>query len=84
MYDLEYFELAADIVGLPEENLDDMDYQMLDEMLIDKFDIQFEQFIEITKTLLKYVTVAKSPLTGNVYKGFGKNGLWYLKTEKGL
>ena len=81
MTDLEQFELAAMLVDLPESYLDEMDYDKLDELLIDKYGSDYMSFGKIVTDLIPLITIAKSELTNKVYKGFALDGLWYGKKE---
>lgn len=75
-------ELAATITGI---NYDHPEYRSseVEEILNDRFKIDIETLTDIVARLLPLIHVAKSPLTGTVYKGFAdiNNGTWILKTQ---
>ena len=70
-------ELAAHILGVDvDEKWDD-----LDELLIDKFNIDLHLFEQLIEKLLPLCHVAKGALSDDVYCGFADkpNGVWILK-----
>ena len=71
-------ELAAHILGVDvDENWDE-----LDDLLVDKFNIDLHILEQITEKLLPLCHVAKGAFSGNVYCGFADkaNGVWIVKT----
>ena len=72
-----YFDIEELIRGLGQLD-DEAD---IDQYLFDKYEIGFDQFSKVVEDLLPLVTVSKSALTDTVYKGFGKDGLFLLKTK---
>ena len=70
-------ELAAHIL---EVDVDENWWQ-LDELLVDRFDIDLDIFEQLTKKLLPLCNVAKGTLSDNVYCGFAdkSNNVWLLK-----
>ena len=67
-------ELVRGIGGLNDE----VD---IDNYLYDKFSIEFDGFGKIIRALLPLITVGESPLTKKVYKGFGKDNMFFIKQE---
>lgn len=70
-------ELARHLCGLP-DNDEDTD---VDEALMEKFDVDLEQFTAITEALLPLCVMHTSELTGKSYQGFGKDGLMLMQRE---
>ena len=58
-------------------NLDD-DYDVT-LYVYEKFNVEWDSFCLIIKELMPLIEVFQSPLTGNIYKGFGKEGLFFIK-----
>lgn len=76
-------ELACVVTGLDYDEID-ADHDIIEEKLSQEFDISFESFHELIERLLPLIEVQKSDLTKTLYKGFGKDGLWLVKTEVNL
>lgn len=70
-------ELAAYLLGLD----DDYDTETIDEALTEKYEISFDQFHKIVELLIPLCEVAKSPITGVVFRGFAdrKEGFWLTR-----
>lgn len=79
---LEIEELACKIVGLDYDEID-ADEVLIEDKLMEEFNIDLSLFSSLIGRLLPLVNVAKSDLTGIWYKGFAdtKNKLWLVKTE---
>lgn len=82
---LTYFnveELAAHILGVTEqyEESDEPSY-LIEDVLYEELGINFDTFHEIVSLLVPLITVAESPLTKKLYKGFGADGVWLVKEE---
>jgi len=78
-------ELAAHILGL---DYDQVESDEIEEKIFDKFECSMETFQVIVSHLLPLVDVGKSPLTGEVYKGFsksisedGKDKVWIVRDK---
>ena len=74
---ISYFDIEELVRGM--DGLDDD--ADIDQHLFDKYEIGFDQFSKVVEDLLPLVVVGQSPLTNTVYKGFGRDGLFFLKTE---
>ena len=57
------------------------DYSFLEELLFDAYGINIEDFEKLINALLPMCYEAKSELTGTVYQGFGKNGIWLCRNK---
>ncbi len=57
---------------------DDVD---VDEYIYDNFGVEFDSFVKIIETLMPLIVMGQSPLTQKVYKGFGKDGVFFIKQE---
>lgn len=73
-YDIE--ELAKYICGLSDD-----DETEVDDCLYDKFEIDFDGFQRIVKSLLPLCAMGKSPLSGIAYQGFAKGNCFLVKQE---
>lgn len=80
---LDLEELAAHLCGLQDK--DDYDISDLDDGLMEKYDISFEQFEKLMRVLWPMVDLGVSPLTNSVFIGFthkeGANGMWLAKRD---
>lgn len=72
----EFEELLAAIMGISDDEWDD-----IPEQFYDKYEIDFDSAYELVKAMLPFCTVGKSPLTGKVYQGFAKDGVFLVKRE---
>lgn len=74
------YDLACYICGLT----DGADFDVLEESLWDEFGIELDAFQKIVGKLLPLIDVGKSPITGQIFKGFSDTsngyGLWLVKT----
>jgi len=75
-------ELAAHILNMDE----DSEYDDLEEAIYEKFDCSMETFEDIVSHLVPCASIAKSPISEVVYRGFSKpigNGAscWMVKQE---
>jgi hypothetical protein len=65
-------ELADAVLGLTEDQVNDApDY---DALLDDKFGVDLETFASIADALLPFTLPARTAITGELYKGFAKDG----------
>ena len=71
-FDIE--ELIRGIGGL-NDDADIYDY------LYDKFNVDFDDFHKIVECLMRHIVVGESPLTKKIYKGFGKDNMFFIKQE---
>ena len=71
-FDIE--ELIRGIGGLDDE-ADVYDY------VYDNFSIVWDDFVKIINVLMPLIVVGESPLTKKVYRGFGKDGVFFIKQE---
>ena len=67
-------ELVRGMAGLDDE-ADVYDYVQ------DKYSIDWDSFCFLIGHLLPLATMGESPLTGKIYQGFGKDGLFFIKQE---
>ena len=72
--------LAAAMLGLPEPDNDEQAEEVEDKF-VTSFGIDLLTFTDMIERLLPLCTVAESPLTGNRYRGFAKDGCFIVKTE---
>lgn len=72
-------ELAAYILGVDV----DEKWDELDDLLIERYDVDMGILNRLVKELLPLIEVAKSPLTGTIFAGFAarEKGLWLMKVE---
>lgn len=73
-------ELACQITGLDYDEID-ADTAIIEQKIIDQFDIDLGSFQEIIERLLPLIQIGQSELTKTMYKGFGKDGVWLVKME---
>ena len=45
----------------------------------EKLEFEWDCFVRLLNELVPLITVAESPLTGTVYKGFAKDGMFLIK-----
>lgn len=74
------YDLACHLCGLH----DGADYDVLEEKLWNEYSLELESFQKVVGALLPLIDIARSPLTGELYKGFADTsngyGLWLVKT----
>ena len=70
------FEVEELVRGIG--NLGDGDDEAFD-YIREEFDMDWDSFVKLINVLLPLIVVAKSPLTGNTYKGFGNDGIFFIK-----
>lgn len=66
-------ELVRGMYGLDDE-VDVIDY-------MEEKEIMWDSFNDLINKLLPLIQVGKSPLTKKIYKGFGKEGVFFIKQE---
>jgi hypothetical protein len=72
---IEHEDLLMYLTGSP----DDWDYgEALDEFE-ERYGIEWDQAQPLISALIPLAMCAESPLTGKVYQGFAKDGLWLAK-----
>lgn len=77
---LEYYEvmeLAAVILGMPENSEDDL----IERELWNELGTNLDEFKRIVEALLPLITISRSPLTDTLWKGFAKDGYFIVKQE---
>lgn len=57
------------------DDVDVLDY------VIEKYNIDWEDFCYLIRNLMPLIEYGESPLTKKRYKGFGKDGLFFIKQE---
>lgn len=64
-------ELACKACGLSEEETDEaINNGTIDDLLYDKYEICFEQYVKIVTDLIKFTLPAEAALTDETYQGF--------------
>ena len=80
----EVIELACEITGTDIETVYG-NFDVIEDALYEKLNIDFDSFHEIINRLLPLIDVGKSPLSGKFFKGFSKiedgRGCWIVKAE---
>lgn len=79
----EIIELALAVLGL-DEDFDDEDEldDYIEEKVIERFNVNLEQFGKIAEALIPLTIPARSPLTNKLYQGFTRDGeCWVFKKE---
>lgn len=73
-------ELACYITGLNYDEIDG-DSEIISEALQEKFGCDIVEFTTIIQHLLPLISIGKSPLTKETYKGFShpNKSLWFVK-----
>lgn len=74
-------ELAAAVVGYDVESEDGFDEDVIESELMEKLNVDLEEFGRIAEVLMPMCMVSKSPLTGRVYRGFAKGDYFIVKQE---
>lgn len=75
IYCWEVEELAEVVCGLPEGSGRDT----IEQALCDKFEISIESFEKLIKALAPMTPAAVSPLTGEAFSGFARNGTFIVR-----
>lgn len=80
---LDTYELAMKLCGLdPEDEEQFEDSDKVDEILYEKYGIEDTDGLDrLIKDLAEMADVAKSPLTEELYRGFGDGTVWLYKTK---
>jgi len=71
-FDIE--ELVRGMHALDDE-VDVYDY------VYDEYEMDWENFCKLITNLMPLITVGQSPLTNKIYKGFGKDNMFFIKQE---
>ena len=71
-FDVEELVRGMDCLG------DDVE---VEDYVLQKYDCSWEAFCHIVSDLLPLIVIGESPLTGKMYRGFGKEGLFFIKQE---
>ena len=76
-------ELACFALGKTEDEADEIiNNGDIDSLLIDKYDIGFEQYCNIVRDLIPFTIPAKTALNEKICYGFVKDGRFIVKVEK--
>ena len=51
------------------------------DFVVDEYSMDWDDFYKLISNLLPLAIVGQSPLTGKVYRGFGKNNMFFIKQE---
>ena len=79
---LEIIELACAMTGRDADKIETASDEIaLEETLAQRFNIDFNDLVKIAEKLLPLCTQGTSPLTGNNYRGFAKDGAWLAKVH---
>jgi hypothetical protein len=80
LHPFEVEELACKILGLDYDEID-ANATIIENELIEQFNCDFDQFMEIVARLMPLIDFGSSPLTKERYKGFSdvENSAWYVK-----
>lgn len=67
-------EVACAVLGLEYEDYEEADdcTEQIENILIEEMNIDLDTLEQIISKLLPTIDVGKSPLTGNMYKGFSR------------
>lgn len=67
-------EVACTVLGLEYEDYEEADNctEQIENILIEEMNIDLDNLEQIVSKLLPTIDVGKSPLTGNMYKGFSR------------
>jgi len=71
--DFEVQELAGHMLGKSEDEVEEMlneDDGTLDELLLEKYNVEFEQFYIIVNDLIKFTPIVQLGLTGSRFHAF--------------
>lgn len=71
-------DLAASIAGFDPDNYDE---SAVEDILLEKFDLELSQFYIACRLLVPYATSAVSPLTCKPLQGFSKDGVFLVRSE---
>lgn len=75
-------ELACLACGKSEEETDEIiNDGAVDDLLLGKYDIDFEQYYDIVKDLIPFTTPVRTAITDTVCKGFVDGGRFIVKVE---
>ena len=75
-------ELAGYMLGKSEEEVDEMldqDDGTLDELLYEKYNVEFEQFYEIVNDLIKFTPIVQSVLSCSKFHAFVRDNVAIAK-----
>lgn len=80
----DYYELTLAVCGMDpgiDENFESEAQKKVDEILMEKFDINEEQFVEVAKALLPFSHIGKSGLSDQHFIGFANHEkeMWLFK-----
>lgn len=85
MDDYDLYELIRYLYTTNEDSLadeiDNMEECELEYWLYSVYEITFDNFRMLIRSLLPLCTVAKSSLTDQLYRGFGVGNTWLIKEE---
>ncbi len=78
MYGME--DLAAEVVGLGGTEYED-DIQQIDDLLMEKFNIDYESFEDLVKALIPFTIATRTALGNKLCQGFVKGNSFLVKAE---
>ena len=85
MDDYDLYELIRYLYIIGEDALadeiDNIEEYELEDWLYSAYEITFDNFKALIRNLLPLCTIAKSPLTNQLYRGFGVGNTWLIKEE---
>ena len=76
----DYEELLMAIYGITDDEYEDTDF---DQLLCDKLEISFDQFVKTVDLLVPFTPEHTAPLSGKRFRGFvdQEKGIFLLKKE---
>ena len=77
---IDEFDIEELVRGIGElsDDVDVYDY------VNDELGIDWADFVKLVGVLMPLIMVGESPLTGKAYRGFGKDGMFFIKQEIGV
>lgn len=73
-------EVAAAVLGIDDPDVDEQ-IDDIDTAIYDVYGIDLQEFTRILEALIPFCAEGKSPLTGNHYRGFAKDGCFLAKIQ---
>jgi len=75
-------EFAIEELVRSMHNLSD-DIDVFD-FIFDEYEMDWSNYCKLIRDLVPLITVGQSPLTQKIYKGFGKDNIFFLKVDDSL
>lgn len=74
----EAMELAARVLGM-DPDVSDFDDTVLDDKLLEKFNVDLDGFAAIANALIPYTVPAQAAISGDAFQGFVHDGAFICK-----